>query len=84
MEKILNPTFFIPDIAYERGEIERVSMDVFQDPNTNDFFLRFLEAARKAPLVPLSKEMWKKLENTDSYEIASQDWASVAGNSAAE
>jgi hypothetical protein len=81
MEKIpTNPSFINPDLAKERGEIGRVAQEVFsiEDPDEiRKFGERFLEAAKTAPLVELSEEMWSQLENTDSYGIPSQDWAVV-------
>jgi len=80
-ERIPNtPSFIVPDLGKERGEIGRVAQEVF---NLNDpeevrrFCARFLDAAKNAPLVELSEDVWSKLENTDSYEIAPNDWDRV-------
>ena len=78
MERASNiPSFTTPDINKERGEIERISMEVFGDQNTQDFFSGFLEVAKTAPLVELSDDIWSRLENTDSYDIPRQGWAIV-------
>ena len=87
MERIRNqPTFVTPEIEKEKGEIERVSREVFgnQDAQgTKNFFSQFLEAAKIAPLIELSEEMWGQLENTDSYDIALEDWSDVEGHAVA-
>lgn len=81
MEKIPNnPTFTLPEIEKEKGEIKRVFREVFggQDAQeTDNFFLRFSEAGASASMAELTEEMWSKLENTDSYGIALQDWSGV-------
>ena len=49
-----------------------------QDAQSNeDFFLHFLESAKTAPLVELSEDVWSRVENTDSYRIAPNDWEDV-------
>ncbi len=81
MEKIPNiPTFVVPNLERERGEIRRVAQEVFDlnDPEKiRQFGIQFLEAAKTAPLVELSEDIWSKLQNTDSYGIPSQDWSLV-------
>ena len=55
-------------------------MELFGNPDkqaTENFFLRFSAVARTSPLVDLSEDMWKQLENTDSYDISSKNWALV-------
>ncbi|MDO8469676.1 MAG: hypothetical protein Q7S84_01470 [bacterium] len=69
--------FIVPDVSRERGEIERVAVEVFGAQDTGEFFSRFLEAAKTAPLVELSEDIWSRLENTDSYDIPPKDWPLV-------
>jgi hypothetical protein len=80
LEKAHKPTFIAPTIAEEKGEIKRVSIELFGNPDaqeTENFFLCFSAVARTAQLVELSEDMWKQLENTDSYNISLDDWSLV-------
>ena len=77
MEGIQSPNWISPDLQKERGEIERVSLEVFQEQDTNKFFSQFLKASKEAKLIEISEDMWQQLENTDSFEISSQDWDTV-------
>src|ERR1700687_2701354 len=78
MEIMLNgPTFIFPEINREKGEIKRVSEEVFGNQDVESFFLRFSDAAKTASLVELSEDMWSRLENTDSHDIQPQDWQMV-------
>ena len=71
------PTFIVPALERERGEVERVAEEVFGKKDTEQFVMRFFEIARSAPLVDLSEDMWSRLENTDSYGISPRDWSYV-------
>jgi len=55
-ERATKPNFVIPKVAEEKGEIKRVSMELFGNPDkqaTENFFLRFSAVARTSPLVDL-------------------------------
>ncbi len=65
----------IPSFRKERGEIERVAEHFGLD----DLFVeKFLSHEATAVLVPLTDEIWCKLENTDSDSVKSGDWEFVA------
>ncbi len=65
--------FSFPDLKTEQGEIERVAQ-VYASGDPKTFIGHFLEQAKGAVLVPLTDELWSKLENTDSYDIPAEDW----------
>ena len=70
-------TFEAPDLESEIGEIERVA-NKFDPTNKARFILAFLQEARSAPLVELSDQLWRHLDNTDSFQFGPGDWESVA------
>lgn len=69
--------FTLPTIESERGEIERVAQ-TFSSQNQEEFVRIFKEKAQEAELVNLTEDMWSVLENTDSFDIAHDDWEQVA------
>ncbi len=66
-ESVKEP-FVLPDIKAERGEFERVAEKFGLDTDT----LLFL-AAEEGVLSPLTEEVWKNLDNTDSNTFNSGD-----------
>ncbi|MBP6942479.1 MAG: hypothetical protein KBB55_00335 [Candidatus Buchananbacteria bacterium] len=69
--------FVFPDVAKERGEIERVAQKYSpQDPEA--FVCSFYEKAQEAKLVDLTEEMWSALDNTDSFDIPYGGWEQIA------
>src|SRR3989344_8451423 len=80
-------SFVYPDVEVERGEIERVASE-FAGEDSLLFTNRFIEKAKNTSLTTMSKEKWRMLENTDSFDIQSGDWETVehhavAGHSSA-
>ncbi len=65
--------FIFPDIAEQMGEIKRVA-ETFSPDHQEAFARALYEQALTAPLVDLTEEMWRDLDNTDSYEIALSGW----------
>lgn len=82
MEKYFNhlepqPNFVFPDFRYEMGEIERTAK-IFAPENTQKFMEEFIEQGLKSSLTGLTEEIWRDLENTDSYDIPLGGWEQVA------
>jgi hypothetical protein len=69
------PTWIIPSFRKEKGEIERVAKHLGQD---GSFVEKFLLHEVTAILVPLTDEIWGKLENTDSDSVKFGAWNDVA------
>ncbi len=76
-ESQIATAFIFPDVEKERGEIERVAQKY--NPQNPEVFVRtFYERVQGAKLVDLTEEMWRVLDNTDSFEIALDGWKEVA------
>lgn len=72
-EKSIN--FVYPRLLPEIGEIERVAAALNQPKG--EFVPRFLKATLQKKLEVLTEDMWRALENTDSYDIVRNDWKVV-------
>lgn len=72
-----NPNLIFPDLHYEMGEVERTAK-TFAPEQYEEFMKGFVELAEKSELTELSEEVWKDLENTDSYDIPKGGWDQVA------
>ena len=70
------PMFILPNIESERGEIERVAK-TFAPEGVESFLRKFFVQAGKSEVVELDDEVWKKLENTDSWDIELGNWEKV-------
>lgn len=68
--------FIFPNLRNEAGEIER--MGEHFNIESEHFVEEVIERALKSSLIPLQEDMWVKLENTDSTDIAPNDWETVA------
>ncbi len=68
--------FVFPNLAKERGEIERVAQKY--SPNNPEAFARELYIkAQESVLIDLTENMWRILDNTDSFDISPEDWEKV-------
>lgn len=76
-QKEIHPQYIFPDFRYEMGEIERTAQE-FAPKNHQQFMKEFVEQGTKSQLTELSEEIWKDLENTDSYDISLGGWEEVA------
>jgi hypothetical protein len=76
MENPKKSNFVLSSTERERGEIERVAT-TFSEGHENEFIERFMLALQSASLVPLSEDVWGKLENSDSFPIQNGDWETV-------
>jgi len=68
--------FVLPNIESERGEVARVA-ETFAPEGVESFVRKFFARAGKSELVELDDEMWKNLENTDSWDITPGNWEAV-------
>ena len=73
----VQPNFIFPDLRYEMGEIERTAK-LFASEHVKDFMKKFVEQAQESELIDLTEDIWKDLENTDSFDITKHDWEQVA------
>jgi hypothetical protein len=69
--------FIFPSIEKELGEIQRVAQK-YNPQNQEAFVSTFSERAEKAKLVDLTEEIWRALDNTDSFDIPHNGWQQVA------
>src|SRR3989338_3329479 len=69
-----------PSLDDEKGEIERVAKE-FAKISAAGFIERFKRIAKSCVLSKLDEETWKILENSDSFDIAKEDWRKVRKNS---
>jgi hypothetical protein len=77
MEKIEEQNSLVsPYAPYERGEIERVSQ-IFGGDDKKQFVEEFIEKVKSTIPMNLSEDDWGHLENSDSYDIAPDDWETV-------
>lgn len=65
-------SFVYPDIRAERAEFERTAETFAVDAET----LMFI-ADEEGSMVPLSEEVWNKLQNTDSNTLKVGNWQEV-------
>jgi hypothetical protein len=69
--------FIFPNLEEEYGEFERVAKIYgFDDVQ------HLISSARLGKMLPLSEDVWSRLENTDSYDINEGDFEQVADLSA--
>ncbi len=69
-------SFVFPNLAKERGEIERVAQKY--SPSDPETFARELYVkAQESVLVDLTENMWSVLDNTDSFDISPEGWEEV-------
>jgi hypothetical protein len=66
-----------PDIEGEMDELQRVSQDLSRDENINISVEDLVKAFNESNEETLIKDIWSKLENTESNEIEKGDWDSV-------
>ncbi len=67
-----------PDIAYEMGEIDRVADHFGKTPEDALRIKQALsERATQAEMLDLSEDLWRELENTDSFDVALGDYAPI-------
>jgi len=78
----LSANFIFPSAQNEYGEIERVGKTFNQGPN--NFAENFILRSFGMMLKELPEDIWAKLENTDSADIAKGDWETVAYHAGAE
>lgn len=70
-------SFVFPNIAKERGEIERVAQRCSPDDPEN-FAMELYKKAQGSALVDLTEDNWSVLDNTDSFDIPFEGWEKVA------
>jgi hypothetical protein len=57
----------------ERGEIRRVIEEFLGQSSTEENIKRVVELLESAPMEELTEQMWARLENSDSYDVAPGD-----------
>src|SRR5438552_2779656 len=75
------PSFVLPSLETERGEIERVAI-TFAKNDPQRFIDEFLHRAGSTDLVELTDDILSKLENTDSVDVSKGEWNKVEANAA--
>ena len=68
--------FVFPNLKTEQDEILRTALQ-FANEEPIVFSEKFVEQARKSSVVPLTDDIWSRLENTDSYDIPKGDFEMV-------
>jgi hypothetical protein len=67
MEFQKNPNWIQPDLKKEQGEIERVVREFLKKEPDQENIDTIIYTLESAPLIDLSEEEWRLLENTDSF-----------------
>ncbi|TRZ52621.1 hypothetical protein D4R99_02420 [bacterium] len=78
LEKALQneTTFVFPNVKKELGEIQRVAQK-YNPENPESLVDTFFERAQQAKLIKLTEEMWRMLDNTDSFDIPYNGWEQI-------
>jgi hypothetical protein len=66
-----------PDIENEMDELQRVVQDLSRDEDINLSVEQLVKSFNESNEETLTKDIWGKLENTESNEIEKDDWDSV-------
>ncbi len=75
-ETNIKANFCFPNLLEQRGEFLRVG-EKYSPQNPDEFAHDLYLKAREAELVDLSEQVWKDLDNTDSYDIVREGWVRV-------